>query len=81
MDLAWLRRRIASTDPEVIARWERLERALETGLTFKRRVVEQLRPTLLDNLAFTRRRDGWWKKPALRLDLRPTSTCRRQSRN
>jgi len=52
MDLAWLRRRIASTDPEVVARWERLERALETGITFKRRVVEQLRPTLLDNLGF-----------------------------
>jgi signal transduction histidine kinase len=39
MDLAWLRRRIGSTDPEVVARWER-------------RVVEQLRPTLLDNLGF-----------------------------
>jgi signal transduction histidine kinase len=52
MDLAWLRRRVGSTDPEVIARWERLERALETGIAFKRRVVEQLRPTLLDNLGF-----------------------------
>jgi signal transduction histidine kinase len=52
MDLAWLRRRVGSTDPEIIARWERLERALETGIAFKRRVVEQLRPTLLDNLGF-----------------------------
>jgi signal transduction histidine kinase len=52
MDLAWLRRKVGSTDPEVIARWERLERALETGIVFKRRVVEQLRPTLLDNLGF-----------------------------
>lgn len=52
MDLAWLRRRIGSTDPEIIARWERLERALETGIAFKRRAVEQLRPTLLDNLGF-----------------------------
>jgi signal transduction histidine kinase len=52
MDLSWLRRRIGSTDPEVIARWERLERALETSIAFKRRVVEQLRPTLLDNLGF-----------------------------
>jgi signal transduction histidine kinase len=52
MDLAWLRRRIGSTDPEIIARWDRLERALETGIAFKRRVVEQLRPTLLDNLGF-----------------------------
>ena len=52
MDLAWLRRRIGSSDPEVMARWERLERALETGIAFKRRIVEQLRPTLLDNLGF-----------------------------
>ena len=52
MDLAWLRRRVGSTDPEVVARWERLERALETGIAFKRRMVEQLRPTLLDNLGF-----------------------------
>src|ERR1700760_4464700 len=52
MDLAWLRRRIGSTDPEIVARWTRLERALETGIAFKRRVVEQLRPTLLDNLGF-----------------------------
>src|ERR1700722_10440953 len=52
MDLAWLRRRIGSTDPEVVARWDRLERALETGIAFKRRMVEQLRPTLLDNLGF-----------------------------
>ena len=52
MDLSWLRRRIGSTDPEVVARWERLERALETGIAFKRRMVEQLRPTLLDNLGF-----------------------------
>src|ERR1700733_12898354 len=52
MDLSWLRRRIGSTDPEVVARWDRLERALETGIAFKRRMVEQLRPTLLDNLGF-----------------------------
>ncbi len=52
MDLAWLRRRIGSTDADVIAHWERLERALETGIAFKRRVVEQLRPTLLDNIGF-----------------------------
>jgi signal transduction histidine kinase len=52
MDLAWLRRRIGSTEPDIVAHWERLERALETGIAFKRRVVEQLRPTLLDNLGF-----------------------------
>src|ERR1700760_1691904 len=52
MDLAWLRRKIGSTDTDVIARWDRLEKALETRIAFKRRVGEQLRPTLLDNLGF-----------------------------
>jgi signal transduction histidine kinase len=52
MDLSWLRKRIGSTDPDIVARWDRLERALETGIAFKRRVVEELRPTLLDNLGF-----------------------------
>src|SRR5580692_8252105 len=51
-ELAWLRRKTGSTDPDIVARWDRLERALETGIAFKRRVVEQLRPTLLDNLGF-----------------------------
>ncbi len=44
MDLAWLRRKIGSTDADIVAHWERLERALETGIAFKRRVVEQAAP-------------------------------------
>ena len=52
MDLSWLRKRLANADADLSARWDRLERALETGIDFKRRVVEQLRPTLLDNLGF-----------------------------
>ena len=52
MDLSWLKKRHPSTDPELAARWDRLERALEHGIDFKRRIVEQLRPTLLDNLGF-----------------------------
>jgi signal transduction histidine kinase len=50
MDLSWLRKRVATDDADLVVRWDRLERALETGINFKRRVVEQLRPTLLDNL-------------------------------
>ena len=52
MDLSWLKKRHPSTDPELAARWDRLERELEHGIDFKRRIVEQLRPTLLDNLGF-----------------------------
>lgn len=51
IDLVQLRKRIApSTDPDVLARWERVEQALAQGLELKRRVIEDLRPTLLDNM-------------------------------
>jgi signal transduction histidine kinase len=51
IDLAQLRKRIGpSTDPDVIARWDRVEQAIGQGLELKRRVIEDLRPTLLDNM-------------------------------
>jgi signal transduction histidine kinase len=34
----------------MLARWERIELALSQGLELKRRVIEDLRPTLLDNM-------------------------------
>jgi signal transduction histidine kinase len=51
MDLAQLRKRLApDTDPELLARWARVEEAMAQGLELKRRVIEDLRPTLLDNM-------------------------------
>jgi signal transduction histidine kinase len=51
IDLAQLRKRIGSTlDPDTQVRWERIELALAQGLELKRRVIEDLRPTLLDNM-------------------------------
>ena len=32
------------------SRWERVFKVLDDGVDYKRRVVEQLRPTLLDNM-------------------------------
>jgi protein-histidine pros-kinase len=51
MDMAQSRTRLG-TDPEadLAARWERVEQALAQGLELKRRVIENLRPTLLDNM-------------------------------
>jgi signal transduction histidine kinase len=63
MDAAWLRRRTASEDADMPARWDRLMHALDVGVDFKRRVIEALRPTLLDNLGLV---------PALRWVLRET---------
>lgn len=50
MDVVWLRRRIGSSPEDLEVRWERVVRALEQGVALKRRVIESLRPTLLDNL-------------------------------
>jgi signal transduction histidine kinase len=49
-DVAWLRREFGDDRREVNERWDRVLHTLEEGLDFKRRVVESLRPTLLDNL-------------------------------
>ena len=50
MDIAWLRRRVASEDGDSRTRWERVLSVLDAGIDFKRRIVEKLRPSLLDNM-------------------------------
>lgn len=50
MDLAQLARQVDVTQPEIAARWQRVLETIDAGVNLKRRVIEQLRPTLLDNL-------------------------------
>ena len=50
MDVSWLRKRLPADDPDVALRWNRVLAGLDEGVDLKRRVVEHLRPTLLDNL-------------------------------
>jgi signal transduction histidine kinase len=50
MDVSWLEEHIASADPEVRAHFKRVQQALQAGVDVKRRVIENLRPSLLDNL-------------------------------
>ncbi len=50
MDLSWLEERLGSGDPEVRGYFRRVQDALQSGVDIKRRVIESLRPTLLDNL-------------------------------
>ena len=66
MDVSWLEDRVASSDPEVQTHFKRVHEALLSGVDVKRRVVENLRPTLLDNLGLF---------PALRWQV--ADTCRR----
>src|SRR4029453_3477867 len=50
MDVAWVEKRIKGRDPESGAKLERTLQALDDGVQIKRRIIEDLRPTLLDNL-------------------------------
>jgi signal transduction histidine kinase len=50
MDVSWLQKRLPSPNPEIQSRWNRVMKVLDDGVDFKRRVVEHLRPTLLDNM-------------------------------
>ena len=50
MDIAWVEERLKKRDPESAAKLERALQALDDGVQIKRRIVEELRPTLLDNL-------------------------------
>jgi signal transduction histidine kinase len=53
MDLAWTESRLRDRDAESAARLERAMQALDDGVQIKRRIIEELRPTLLDNLGLS----------------------------
>ena len=50
MDLSWLQQRLPTSDPNIEHRFKRIHDSLSAGVDLKRRVVEELRPTLLDNM-------------------------------
>ena len=50
IDVSWLRKRIDDGSDASRMRWERVLRCMDEGLSLKRRVIESLRPTLLDNI-------------------------------
>jgi signal transduction histidine kinase len=50
MDLSQLRRRLQLPDAAAEVRWARIDAGLKAGVDLKRRVIEELRPTLLDNM-------------------------------
>jgi len=50
IDVSWLRHRVDDGSEASKLRWERVLRCMDEGLTLKRRIIESLRPTLLDNV-------------------------------
>jgi signal transduction histidine kinase len=70
MDLSWLQQRLPTSDPAIEQRFKRIHESLSAGVDLKRRVVEELRPTLLDNMGLY---------TALRWQFK--ETCRRTGLN
>jgi len=50
IDVSWLRKRADDGSEAAKLRWERVLRCMDEGLMLKRRIIESLRPTLLDNV-------------------------------
>lgn len=50
MDLMQVAKKIDLSNPDLKVRWQRIQDAISAGVELKRRVIEELRPTLLDNM-------------------------------
>jgi signal transduction histidine kinase len=64
MDLAWLQARLGQ-DPEFRERMGRLARLIDDGIDLKRRIIENLRPSLLDHLGLSAALE-WYVEEACR---------------
>ncbi len=53
MDVSWARRRVEPLDPAAAQKLARASSTLDEGVQIKRRIIEDLRPTLLDNLGLS----------------------------
>ncbi len=63
MDIASAAKRVGEASPEAATRLARAIKSLDEGITVKRRIIEDLRPTLLDNLGLAAALD-WLVKGA-----------------
>jgi signal transduction histidine kinase len=50
MDISWAEQHLAQDDPIMRQRLQRVQQSLSAGVDLKRRIIEELRPTLLDNV-------------------------------
>jgi signal transduction histidine kinase len=74
MDLSWLQQRLHTADPAIEQRFKRIHDSLSAGVDLKRRVVEELRPTLLDNMGLFTALRWQFKETCRRTGLRCTET-------
>jgi signal transduction histidine kinase len=74
MDLSWLQQRLPTSDASIEQRFKRIHESLSAGVDLKRRVVEELRPTLLDNMGLFTALRWQFKESCRRNGLRCTET-------
>jgi signal transduction histidine kinase len=74
MDLSWLQQRLPTSDPAIEQRFKRIHDSLSAGVDLKRRVVEELRPTLLDNMGLFTALRWQFKETCRRTGLRCTES-------
>jgi signal transduction histidine kinase len=74
MDLSWLQQRLPTSDPAIEQRFKRIHESLSAGVDLKRRVVEELRPTLLDNMGLFSALRWQFKETCRRAGLRCSET-------
>jgi signal transduction histidine kinase len=74
MDLSWLQQRLPTSDPSIEQRFRRIHESLSAGVDLKRRVVEELRPTLLDNMGLFSALRWQFKETCRRAGLKCTET-------
>jgi signal transduction histidine kinase len=74
MDLSWLQQRLPTNDPSIEQRFKRIHESLSAGVDLKRRVVEELRPTLLDNMGLYTALRWQFKETCRRAGLKCTET-------
>jgi signal transduction histidine kinase len=74
MDLSWLQQRLPTSDPSIEQRFKRIHESLSAGVDLKRRVVEELRPTLLDNMGLFAALRWQFKETCRRAGLKCTES-------
>src|SRR3984957_6577986 len=74
MDLSWLQPRLPTSDPSIEQRFKRIHESLSSGVDLKRRVVEELRPTLLDNMGLFTALRWQFKETCRRAGLKCSET-------
>lgn len=52
MDISWTEQHLTTAEPDIRLRLNRVQQNLSAAIDLKRRIIEELRPTLLDNVGF-----------------------------